>query len=58
MTTIYYKMGGRPMKWIIDAHPSDDDSSTLKEHLLEWYGTAAIFIKATYIENGKEYQYQ
>jgi hypothetical protein len=57
MTTIHYNMGGRPMIWIIDAHPSDDDTNTLKEHLLEWFGPDAIFVKATYIENNKEYQY-
>jgi hypothetical protein len=57
MTTIYYEMGGRSMRWIIDAHPSDDDTTTLKEHLLEWFGPDAIFVKATYMEDGKEYQY-
>lgn len=58
MTTIYYEMGGRRMRWNISAHPSSDDTTTLKEHLLEWFGPEAIFINATYTENGKEYQYQ
>jgi len=56
-TTIHFEMGGRRMHWEIEASPSADDSTTLKEHLLEWYGSDAIFIKATYIEDGKEYQY-
>lgn len=57
MTTIYYEMGGRRMRWDISAHPSSDDTTTLKEHLLEWFGPDAIFIKATYTEDGKEYTY-
>lgn len=57
MTTIHYEMGGRQMRWDISAHPSDDDANTLKEHLLEWFGPEAIFIKATYTKNGKEYTY-
>jgi hypothetical protein len=57
MTTIHYEMGGRQMRWDISAHPSDDDANTLKEHLLEWFGPEAIFIKATYTEDRKEYTY-
>lgn len=58
MTTIVYEMGGRRMRWNIEAHPSADDTSTLKEHLLQWHGADAIFISAHYTdENGIVWQY-
>jgi hypothetical protein len=57
-TTIIYEMGGRRMRWEIEAHPSDDDNTTLKEHLLDWYGPDAIFVEAYYTEDGKQWMYK